>query len=164
MNPDSREPPDTGTTAPTSLEPANASWDPELILRSLAGSRFRSRQRLGDNEWWTLRHRGMDAVLDDAREFLVHRIAPAVPRHDGRQTPMHGHPAFVAQHATATCCRSCIARWYHIPTGRALTDTEIDSLLDMLRRWFLLQPPPPEPSATRPASRTLFPEIDEKEG
>jgi hypothetical protein len=34
---------------------------------------------------------------------------------------MRGHPVFIAQHATATCCRGCLAKWHDIPAGRALT-------------------------------------------
>ncbi|WP_251023391.1 DUF4186 family protein [Streptomyces sp. ISL-10] len=31
-------------------------------------------------------------------------------------------PVFVAQHATATCCRTCLERWHVVPAGRALDD------------------------------------------
>ena len=117
-----------------------AKWDPELILRSLAESGFRSRQRLGRTDRLSLNRLGMEKILRDGRDFLEQRIAPAAPKNDGRQTPMRGHPIFVAQHATATCCRGCIARWYNIPTGRTLTDQEIDAILDMLRRWLERQP------------------------
>ena len=48
----------------------------------------------------------MDVVLAHARALLEERIAPANPPNDGKQTPMLGHPVFVAQHATASCCRA----------------------------------------------------------
>ena len=73
--------------------------------------------------------------MEHGRRFLEERLAPAVPKNDGRQTPMRGHPIFVAQHATAICCRGCIEKWHHIPRGRALTDEEIDYLLAILQRW-----------------------------
>ena len=41
-----------------------------------------------------------------AHDLIAKRLAPAEPVKDGRQTPYRGHPVFVAQHATATCCRS----------------------------------------------------------
>ena len=50
---------------------------------------------------------------------------PADIPNDGRQTPMRNHPVFVAQHATATCCRGCLARWHGIPPGRELTADDI---------------------------------------
>ena len=65
-------------------------------------------------------------VLEHGRQFVLDRLAPARPRGDGRQTPMRGHPIFVAQHATATCCRGCLARWHGIPKGRPLADAEVE--------------------------------------
>ena len=58
--------------------------------------------------------RGMEAVRRHADEMIGKRLAPAAPEKDGRQTPYRGHPAFVAQHATATCCRMCLERWHEI--------------------------------------------------
>ncbi|WP_240529380.1 DUF4186 family protein [Streptomyces antioxidans] len=49
----------------------------------------------------------MDAVRRYARELIDTRLAPAHQVKDGRQTPWGGHPIFRAQHATATCCRTC---------------------------------------------------------
>ncbi|MDO4557547.1 MAG: DUF4186 domain-containing protein [Planctomycetia bacterium] len=147
----------------------SARWDPELVLRSLAESGFRCRQRLGRTERISLKQLGMEKVLSDGRDFLVRRIAPASPKNDGRQTPMRGHPIFVAQHATATCCRGCIARWYNIPTGRALTNAEIDAVLGMLRRWLERQPdvdddtPDDRSSGEGPTQRWLFPPSDHHE-
>ncbi|MCP9485713.1 MAG: DUF4186 domain-containing protein [Gaiellaceae bacterium MAG52_C11] len=40
--------------------------------------------------------------------MIAQRVAPAAPRKDGKQTPYRGHPVFVAQHATATCCRTVL--------------------------------------------------------
>lgn len=42
-----------------------------------------------------------------ARDFISKRI-PAVILNDGKQTPMKNHPVFIAQHATASCCRGCL--------------------------------------------------------
>jgi hypothetical protein len=61
--------------------------------------------------------RGMAAVRKHAAEFFATRVAPAAPPKDGRQTPCRGHPVFVAQHATAACCRTCLERWHQIPKG-----------------------------------------------
>jgi exodeoxyribonuclease V alpha subunit len=46
-----------------------------------------------------------------------------------------GHPVFLAQHATATCCRGCLYKWHGIPAGRALTDAEIDYVVDVIMTW-----------------------------
>jgi hypothetical protein len=74
-------------------------------------------------------------VLDHARGFVIERLAPAKPRNDGKQTPMRGHPAFAAQHATATCCRGCLEKWHYIPRGEPLTDEQIEYVLEVLGRW-----------------------------
>ena len=52
-----------------------------------------------------------------------------------RMTPMRGHPVFVAQHATATCCRSCLAKWHGIPAGKVLDQTETSHVLAAIERW-----------------------------
>jgi hypothetical protein len=47
---------------------------------------------------------------------------------------MQGNAIFYAQHATATCCRTCLAYWHDIPKGRSLTVEELDycaRLLDL---------------------------------
>jgi hypothetical protein len=62
-------------------------------------------------------------------------LAPAEPKNDGLQTPMRGHPIFIAQHATATCCRGCLEKWHRIPRGRMLSEAEIQYVLGVLGRW-----------------------------
>jgi uncharacterized protein DUF4186 len=39
-----------------------------------------------------------------------------------------------AQHATASCCRSCLAKWHKVPGGRTLTDNEQAHILEVLER------------------------------
>lgn len=63
------------------------------------------------------------------------RLAPSEPQNDGKQTPMRGHPVFVAQHATATCCRGCLEKWHNIPKGRELTAQEQDYVVDVILQW-----------------------------
>lgn len=101
----------------------------------LARSRFRSRFRLDARDAAYAADRGSATLRVHARDFVERRLAPATPAKDGRQTPMRGHPVFVAQHATATCCRRCLARWHGIPPGRALDDAEIDYVVDVVAAW-----------------------------
>jgi predicted Fe-S protein YdhL (DUF1289 family) len=109
--------------------------DVDELFAALAGSRFRSRFRLRGPELAYLRRRGMDAVLRHADEMIGARLAPAHPPNDGRQTPMRGHPVFLAQHATATCCRGCLEKWHRIPKGRELTPEERRHVVAVLARW-----------------------------
>jgi hypothetical protein len=74
-------------------------------------------------------------VLDHATEFIETRLGPANPRRDGKQTPFRGHPVFIAQHATATCCRKCLEKWYEIPQGRPLTVAEQQHAVAAIARW-----------------------------
>ncbi|HLY91217.1 MAG TPA: DUF4186 domain-containing protein [Acetobacteraceae bacterium] len=119
--------------------------DLELLFDRLACSRFRARFRLGDRERSYLADRGLETVLRHARDFIDRRLAPAAPAHDGKQTPMRGHPAFIAQHATATCCRSCLAKWHGIPAGRELDEDERRYVASVIERWLIQQGFPVRP-------------------
>jgi hypothetical protein len=90
---------------------------------------------LAEREAAYLRERGLDAVLDHAANFVAQRLAAEHPPNDGKQTPMRGHPVFIAQHATATCCRSCLAKWHAIPAGRSLDASEQEYVVRVLKRW-----------------------------
>jgi hypothetical protein len=104
-------------------------------LAILARQPFRARLHLRGREAATVELRGMDAIRRHAAELLAKRLAPAFPHKDGKQTPYRGHPVFVAQHATATCCRGCLERWHGIPRGRELTADEQDYGIDVICRW-----------------------------
>ena len=118
------------------------------VFARLAGSTFRRPFRLRGGDLDYLRRRGMDAVARHAGELVATRLAPAQPPNDGKQTPMRGHPVFVAQHATATCCRGCLQKWHGIAKGRELTDDERAYVVRVLARWLAGQEraaPPPAP-------------------
>lgn len=87
----------------------------DAVFSKLACSSFRSRFRLQATERDYLRARGLKTVLEHGEKFIEQRLAPDDPPNDGKQTPMRNHPVFVAQHATATCCRGCLAKWHGIP-------------------------------------------------
>jgi len=113
--------------------------DLDELFAALARSRFRSRFTLGSADRRYLLAKGWPVMLDHARKFVAERLAPAAPRNDGRQTPMRRHPVFVAQHATATCCRGCLAKWHGIAAGRALGDGEQTHIVAAIERWLQLQ-------------------------
>lgn len=48
---------------------------------------------------------------------------------------MRGHPVFIAQHATATCCRGCLSKWHRIEVGRELSPAEQAYVVDILMEW-----------------------------
>ena len=80
----------------------------DQVLARLGASDFRRRFRLREAELLYIEERGLETIESHARDFVRTRLAPAAPRNDGRQTPMRGHPVFIAQHATARCCRGCL--------------------------------------------------------
>lgn len=114
----------------------------DSLFERLARSPFRSRFHLNDRDRAYLAERGLEGVVRHAAELIHRRLAPAHPERDGKQTPFRGHPVFVAQHATATCCRGCLAKWHGIPVGRELSPGEERYVVDVLRRWLEAQPPP----------------------
>jgi hypothetical protein len=77
----------------------------------------------------------LNAVLADADGLLVKRLGAASPRNDVKQTPFKGHPVFIAQHATATCCRGCLAKWHAIGKGQALRPAELAYVAAVIERW-----------------------------
>jgi predicted Fe-S protein YdhL (DUF1289 family) len=107
----------------------------DALLAALAESTFRRRFHLAPDERTYLESHGLSAVLVQAEELIARRLAPAEPPNDGAQTPFRGHPVFVAQHATATCCRGCLAKWHDIPRGSALTDEQQAHVIAVLERW-----------------------------
>ena len=70
-----------------------------------------------------------------AFDFIQRRLAPAEIVNDGKQTPMRGHPVFIAQHATATCCRNCLFKWHGIKIGKTLESYEIAYIVNLIMFW-----------------------------
>jgi hypothetical protein len=109
--------------------------DVEEVFAGLRRSDFRSRIRLEEKERAYLKRKGMATVLAHAADFIEKRLAPAEPMNDGKQTPWRNHPVFVAQHATATCCRTCLEKWHAIRKGRELTAEERRYVVEVIGRW-----------------------------
>ncbi|HSH73309.1 MAG TPA: DUF4186 family protein [Methylophilaceae bacterium] len=80
-------------------------------------------------------------VLSHAHDFISKRLAPAFIPNDGKQTPFRGHPVFVAQHATATCCRGCLEKWHRIAQGHELTPPQQAYVITVLERWLQQRQP-----------------------
>jgi len=117
--------------------------DMDELFEALGRSKFRSRFRLAGVEAEYFRQKGRAKILEHARDFITARLADANPTNDGRQTPMKNHPVFIAQHATATCCRGCLQKWHGIPKGEPLTQEEINYIVEVIARWLAGQNTPP---------------------
>ena len=105
------------------------------LWKRLSQSKFRSSFSMKANDRSYVSEKGMDKVREHACDFIRKRLAQADIPNDGKQTPMRGHPVFVAQHATATCCRGCLEKWHHIPKGRELTETEQEYIVNVIMEW-----------------------------
>ena len=101
-------------------------------LFSLKKSKFRSKFELTPKDSDYTATKGLETIKDHAFDFVNSRVAPDFPKNDGKQTPMRGHPVFIAQHATATCCRGCLQKWHGIEKGRALNDAEADIMVALI--------------------------------
>lgn len=109
------------------------------LFARLARSTFRSRFRLGQKERAYCLEKGAETIVRHAADFIAKRLAPAQPANDGKQTPMRGHPVFIAQHATATCCRGCLAKWHNIPQGVPLSPQQQHYIVVVIHRWLVQQ-------------------------
>lgn len=107
----------------------------EQALDRLRTSAFRARFSLTEKDKAYVREKGMDTIRRHAQDFVRQRLAPAVPQNDGEQTPMRGHPVFVAQHACACCCRGCLNKWYRVPKGVALDERQQEKIVNLLMAW-----------------------------
>lgn len=107
----------------------------DQALDKLQKSGFRAKFRLSEKDKEYIRTKGMDKIKEHAYDFIAKRLAPAVIPNDGKQTPMRGHPVFIAQHACACCCRGCLNKWYKIPIGRELTEQQQQKIVNLLMAW-----------------------------
>ena len=107
----------------------------EEILYKLSLSKFRSSFHLSKKLKEYVTDKGLEKIEEHAYDFINTRLKPSVIENDGKQTPMKGHPVFIAQHACACCCRGCLEKWHKIPKGRELTKEEVDYIVRLLMLW-----------------------------
>ena len=104
-------------------------------LAKLQKSTFRAKFHLTEKDRQYVKDKGMDTVREHAAAFVRRRLAPAVIPNDVKQTPMRGHPVFVAQHACACCCRGCLNKWYKVPIGTELNENQQERIVNLLMAW-----------------------------
>lgn len=111
----------------------------EKILDSLSKSKFRSSFYLKRSDKEYIEKKKITTIESHAYDFISKRLAPQTILNDGKQTPMKGHPVFIAQHATATCCRKCLYKWHKIDLNKELSDQEIDYIVSVIMTWIKKQ-------------------------
>ncbi|MBQ8913344.1 MAG: DUF4186 domain-containing protein [Lachnospiraceae bacterium] len=107
----------------------------EDLFERLSRSKFRSRFHLKDKDKQYVTDKGIETIREHAEDLIDKKIAAAFIANDGKQTPTKGHPVFIAQHATACCCRGCLEKWHHIKPGKKLTDQEKQYVVDVIMKW-----------------------------
>ena len=109
--------------------------DNRIILDKLSRSKFRSSFHLRNYMIEYIDEKGLDTIERHTSDFIRDRLSDAYPKKDGKQTPTKGHPTFIAMHACACCCRSCLNKWHHIKMGKPLTNEEQEYIKDLLMTW-----------------------------
>lgn len=114
--------------------------DPEIdIFERLNKSDFRRSFKLRAPDIAYARQKGPEVIRRHAEDFVARRLAPAEISNDGKQTPMRGHPVFIAQHATATCCRQCLYKWHGIRPHSLLSAAQQKFVVDLIMEWIRRQ-------------------------
>lgn len=105
------------------------------VLENLSKSTFRNKFHLKEKEINYIKEKGIDKIQEHTKDFINRRLAPAVIQNDGKQTPMRGHPVFIAQHATGCCCRGCLYKWHKIPKGVELSEEQKNYICEVIMTW-----------------------------
>lgn len=107
----------------------------KVLLYNLSQSKFRNSFHLSEKDVQYINQKGMKTIQNHAMDLIQKRLSPMNLVNDGKQTPMRGHPVFVAQHATATCCRKCLFKWHHIVPNKQLTSLEEKYIVNLIMSW-----------------------------
>lgn len=113
--------------------------DLDSLFAALNKSSFRRRFHLRDQDRRYIAEKGLPTIQEHARDMIAKRLAPALIANDGQQTPYRGHPVFIAQHATACCCRGCLHKWHAIDPGTVLSADQQQYVVIVLMTWLCRQ-------------------------
>lgn len=114
--------------------------DIPAVTQRLSLSKFRNGFYLNTKDILYIRDKGFDTIMEHAEDFIRERIVPlSLPIKDGKQTPYKGHPVFKAQHATATCCRTCLMKYHKMPKNVQLSEDFIFYILVSIGAWLKKQ-------------------------
>ena len=119
------------------MSPTRQEEQLRLVCDKLSQSKFRSSFHLKERDILYIRKQGIQKIREHAFDFIRKRLAQGNILNDGKQTPMRGHPVFIAQHATATCCRECLYKWHHIEAKKELSEHEINYIVSLILYWIV---------------------------
>ena len=104
-------------------------------LKELSKSTFRNKFKLKESDIRYINDNGINVIRKHAYVFIIDRLSGYPISHDGKQTPMKGHPVFVAQHACGCCCRGCLSKWHGITKDRCLSKNEVNYIVELIMTW-----------------------------
>ena len=108
-------------------------------LSEISGSSFRNKFKLREKDIIYINEKGINIIKNHAYDIISKRLSGYPIHNDGRQTPMRGHPVFIAQHACGCCCRGCLFKWHCIDRNRELTSNEINYIVELIMTWIKRQ-------------------------
>jgi len=97
-------------------------------LDQLEKSKFRSKMKLKEKDFEYIKSKGLDVIESHALDFISKRLKEKTEK-DGKQTPYKGHPVFIAQHGTGTCCRECLYKC------EILEEEDIKYIVSIIMGW-----------------------------
>jgi uncharacterized protein DUF4186 len=104
--------------------------------------------------------KGRAALLGSVANRIAKSVGVENPYRDGQQTPFQGNVIYYAQHATASCCRTCIEYWHGIEKGRPLTSDEQDYLIQLVTLYIDDRLPELPDGPTEVPARRRVPPVD----
>ena len=107
-------------------------------LEELSKSKFRNSFHLNKKMLEYIDKKGIEKIYEHTKDFVNQKLSGKLDN-DGRQTPMKGHPTFIAMHACACCCRGCLYKWHHISKERKLSKNEINYIIYLLMNWIKME-------------------------
>ena len=162
----------TGVVPCTACGTELAGWDPNKLRDMPADELFAMLQR----EW--IRHfffhlpltervrkfayrNGRDGLAQSASQQLRSgRMIGYSPRWDSQQTAMlRGTIVHWARHATATCCRRCIAYWHGVPMAATLNENDIAYFQYLILRYIDLRLPELQTQPVKKSIRSSRPAL-----
>ena len=106
-----------------------------ILFKKLNMSKFRSSFKLKKNDIEYINLKGMDVIKSHCIDFVNKRLSDVNTFIDGKQTPMRGHPVFIAQHATGCCCRQCLYKWHKIKPNQPLGPRQKAYIVKVIMTW-----------------------------
>ena len=75
---------------------------------------------------------GMSKIKNQAESIVSEKLLEA---NANPKIPVAGNPVYKAMHACRTTCRKDLSMAHGIPSHRKLSDTNLESVVNLLSRW-----------------------------